>query len=628
MNKTFAAGLSKKIIIVVLFFLVNSSICSKIGYLKENYIKTAYKIEMRDGTKLYTIVYAPKDQSEKYPILMIRTPYSIAPYEEGEFRENLTNKKLVEDKYIFVLQDVRGRFLSEGTFDNMRPYIPQKKSDKDIDETTDTYDTIDWLVKNIKNNNGKVGMLGISYPGFYCAMGLIDSHPALKAVSPQAPIADWFIGDDMHHNGALTLELSFNFFSVFGIKRDSLTTSWPDGPEYDSPDMYTFFKNLGPLSNINKKYFNNKIEFWNLLEQHDTYDEFWKSRNVLPHLKNIKPAVLVVGGWYDTEDLYGPLNIYKTIEKNNPDNNISIIIGPWVHGGWERTDGNHLGDFNFESNTSTYYQNEVEFKFFSYYLKGNGDKPVFEVNMFDTGLNNWQLFDNWEPNKTTSSYLYLSNNNKLVWEKDNIAPGVYEYDYNPKYPVPYTTKFHDSRTMYHKEYMIEDQRFAFTRNDVLSFETEALTENTTVAGGILADLFVSTTGTDCDWVLKVIDVYPEGAENDGEAINDVELGGYQRLIRYEIMRGKFRNNYENPEPFFPGKVTEVRIKLQDILHTFKKGHKIMVQIQNSLFPLFDSNPNKFMNIFRAVESDFTTVTNKVYFTNEYSSEISFQILKN
>ncbi|MFH0734923.1 MAG: CocE/NonD family hydrolase [bacterium] len=618
----------KKITIIILFFLVNSSVCSKVGYFKENYIKTTYKIEMRDGTKLFTIVYTPKDQSEKYPILMLRTPYSISPYEEGEFRENLINKLLIEDKYIFVMQDVRGRFLSEGDFDNMRAYIPQKKHNKEIDETTDTYDTIEWLIKNLKNNNGKVGMWGISYPGFYAAMGLIDSHPALKAVSPQAPIADWFIGDDMHHNGAFTLALSFNFFSTFGLKRDTLTTKWPAGFEYDSPDMYTFFKNLGPLSNVNKKYFNNKVEFWNLLEKHDTYDDYWKSRNILPNLKNIKPAVLVVGGLYDAEDLYGPINIYKTIENNNIDNNTSIVLGPWMHGGWERMEGNGFGDFLFGINTSQYYQKEIECKFFSYYLKGKGEKPNFEAKVFDTGLNKWQSFDKWEPNNTFSSYLYLSNNNKLVWEKDKLINGFSEYSGNPKNPVPYTAKFHDSQLMYNKDYMIEDQRFAFTRNDVLFFETEPLKENITIAGSIIGELFVSTTGTDCDWVLKVIDVYPYNAENDGEAVNDVELGGYQRLIRYEIMRGKFRNNFEKPEPFTPGKVTEVIINLQDVLHTFKKGHKIMVQIQNSMFPLFDSNPNKFMNIFTAIESDFTTVTNKVYFTKEYPSEISFRILKN
>lgn len=612
--------------ILYIFIVIGLSSCvyaDNPGYFSQNYTKSIYRIEMRDGKKLFTIVYSPKDTSEKYPILLMRTPYTVAPYDSFTFREELTNEHLIKEKYIFVLQDVRGRFMSEGEFLDMRPYIKDKKNKNDIDESSDTYDTIDWLVKNIKNNNGKVGMFGISYPGFYAAMGLIDSHPALKAVSPQAPIADWFVGDDMHHNGALSLSMVFDFFSGFGVKRDSLTTEWPPRMQYDSPDMYTFFKNLGPLSNINNKYYKNKINFWNEVIKHDTYDDYWQARNILPNLENTCPAVLVVGGFYDAEDLYGPINIYKTIEKNTPNNDNRIIIGPWTHGAWSRNSGDKLGDFSFEAKTSEYFEKDVELPFFNYYLKGKGTKPNYEALVFDTGLNKWCTFRTWEPKNTLTKYLYLSEGNKLSFSNDNNKKGFIEYCVNPKNPVPYYSKFHDSRNMYVRDFMISDQRFAFTRPDVITFSSDYLGENVTVAGPIYADLFVSTTGTDCDWVVKVIDVYPENSET--EQGSDVEFGGYQRLVRYEMLRGKFRNNLSKPEPFTPGKVTKVTIKLQDILHTFKRGHRIMIQIQNSMFPFFDVNPNKFLNIFEAKEDDFTNVTNRIYYGSEYPSSITLGI---
>ncbi len=615
--------LKKFIYVYIILGLFSFIYADNTGYFSQNYTKSIYRIEMRDGAKLFTVVYTPKDTSEKYPILLMRTPYTVAPYDSFTFREDLTNEYLIKEKYIFVLQDVRGRFMSEGEFLDMRPYIKDKKSNNDIDESSDTYDTIDWLVKNVKNNNGKVGMFGISYPGFYAAMGLIDSHPALKAVSPQAPIADWFIGDDMHHNGALSLSMVFDFFAGFGVKRDSLTTEWPPRMQYDSPDMYTFFINLGPLSNINSKYYKNKINFWNDVIKHDTYDDYWQARNILPHLEKTNPAVLVVGGFYDAEDLYGPINIYKSIEKNSLNNENRIIIGPWTHGAWSRNSGDKLGDFSFGAKTSEYFEKEVELPFFNYYLKGKGVKPNYEALIFDTGLNKWNTFKTWEPKNTLTKYLYLSEGNKLTYSNDNNKKGFIEYCVNPKNPVPYYSKFHDSRNMYVRDFMISDQRFAFTRPDVITFTSDYLGENMTVAGPIYADLFVSTTGTDCDWVVKIIDVYPENAETDTG--NDVELGGYQRLVRYEMLRGKFRNNLSVPEPFTPSKVTKVTIKLQDILHTFKRGHKIMIQIQNSMFPFFDINPNKFMNIFEAKENDFINVTNRIYYGREYPSSITLGI---
>jgi putative CocE/NonD family hydrolase len=618
-----------KKLFLILILLSAQIFCQGREWIKENYNKKEYRISMRDGITLFTSVYSPKDTTKLYPMLMIRTPYTAAPYGEENFPNSLgPNDHFPKSGYVFVFQDVRGKFQSEGEFDNMRAYIPNKKSNNDIDETTDTYDTIDWLVKNIKHNNGKAGIWGISYPGFYAAMSLIDSHPSLKAVSPQAPISDWFIGDDMHHNGALTLTMSFNFFKSFDQPREGLTTTWKSIDSYPSPDMYNFFLRLGPISNIQKKYFHNKLPFWNAITQHGTYDDFWQSRNNLPHFKNVTPASLIVGGWYDSEDLYGPLNIYKSIEEKNPFNNNFLVIGPWSHGGWSRSNGSSFGDFTFPENTSDYYNEKILNPFFDYFLKGEGTLNIPEAVTYRTGENIWVHHDEYPPVSTTSTNLYLSDNGKLVWDKITDEENLYdEYLSDPNKPVPYTSKFHDSQQMYYRTYMSEDQRFASSRPDVLVYETEPLQENVTISGSLLADLFVSTTGTDADWVVKLIDVNPDDARNPDPNPNNIELGNYQRLIRYEIMRGKFRNSYENPEPFEPSKVTNVKIKLQDVDHTFMKGHKIMVQIQSSFFPFFDRNPQKFVDIYSATEDDFTKAYHRVYFSKEYPSNIQFFIAK-
>ncbi|MEJ5351121.1 MAG: CocE/NonD family hydrolase [Melioribacteraceae bacterium] len=619
----------KKRLLLLFFFIFSFLNAQGIEWIKENYSKKEYKIPMRDGIKLFTAVYTPKDTTKDYPILMLRTPYTVSPYGEDNYPQTLgPNEDFAKDGYIFVYQDVRGKFMSEGEYENMRPYIPDKKNNNDIDETTDTYDTIDWLIKNIKHNNGNVGIWGISYPGFYAAMSLIDSHPALKAVSPQAPIADWFIGDDMHHNGALTLSMSFNFFKSFDQPRDSLTTKWKTIEPYDSPDMYTFFLKLGPIKNINEKFFHNKLPFWNSIMKHGTYDEFWKSRNNLPHFKNVKPAVLIVGGWYDSEDLYGPLNIYKSIEEKNPDNKCHLVMGPWSHGGWARSNGSFFGDFTFPENTSEYYNKNILTPFFKYYLKNEGQLNLPEVITYRTGINEWKFYDEWIPKNSETKFLYLSPNGKLTQEKPSNKKILFdEFISDPNKPVPYTAKFYDSKQMYLRTYMSEDQRFAASRPDVLVYETEPLEDNITIAGPIYADLYVSTTGTDADWVVKIIDVYPDGEENPEPNPNNVEYGGYQRLIRYEIMRGKFRNSYEKPEPFLPNKITEVKIKLNDIDHTFLKGHKIMVQIQSSFFPFFDRNPQKFVDIYSAEEKDFQKAVHKVYFSKDYPSHIKFNVIK-
>jgi hypothetical protein len=432
----------------------------------------------------------------------------------------------------------------------------------------------------------------------------------------------------MHHNGAFTLSMSFNFFKLFDQPHDGPSTQRKPGPVYDSPDMYNFFLNLGALPNVNKKYLNGEHPYWNTLLEHGTYDEFWKSRCNLPYFKNIKPAVLLVGGWYDSEDLYGPLNIYKSIEEKNPKNNTHLVMGPWSHGGWARSDGGSFGDFTFPENTSDYYNKNILLPFFNYYLKGIGTFDLSKVVTYRTGDNKWIKYESWPPADVEKKSLYFSQGNKLIWQKSSGSENLYdEYLSDPNKPVPYTAQFYDSQQMYWRTYMDDDQRFASSRPDVLAYETNPLEQNVTISGPINADLFVSTTGTDADWIVKVIDVYPDSTKNLPSAPSTVKMGGYQRLIRFEIMRGKFRNSYEKPEPFVPTKVEEVKFKLNDIDHTFLKGHKIMVQVQSSFFPFFDRNPQKFVDIYSAKDSDFQKAFNRVYFSDKNSSCINFSIVK-
>ncbi|MCK5521158.1 MAG: CocE/NonD family hydrolase, partial [Candidatus Marinimicrobia bacterium] len=553
----------------------------------------------------------PYDTSKKNPILLNRTPYSIGPYGADQYPDDLGPHEAFEQEgFIFVRQDVRGQFMSEGKYVNMRPHIPKKRGKTDIDESTDTYDTIEWLLKHLENHNGKVGMWGISYPGFYCSAGMIDSHPALKAVSPQAPIADWF-WDDMHHHGAFIPSLAFNFFSNFGRLPDTLTTKWPDRFKHGTPDGYQFFLNLGSLRNIDEKYFHHEIEFWNDIVKHPNYDAFWQSRSIIPHLKNISAATMVVGGWYDMEDLYGPLTTYKSIEEKNPKNTNILVMGPWSHGGWERTDGQSLGDAEFGFKTSEYYQTHVDLKFFTPFLKGNKKELNFpEALIFETGANRWREFDAWPPKKIRKDKLYLQGEGGLSFNKSSDSEKSRDsYISDPDKPVPYTTKI---TTRWEKTYMTEDQRFAACRPDVLVYETEILTDDLTFAGPIQANLYVSTTGSASDFIVKVIDVYPNEIPNykkeDGE-----NKGAMQQLVRGEVFRGRFRESYEYPKPFTPDEITSVSFKLQDILHTFKKGHRVMIQIQSTWFPLVDRNPQKYVeNIFLAAEEDFITVTNSIY----------------
>lgn len=594
--------------------------------VKDHYVKSERRVEMRDGVKLYTVVYAPKDASQKYPILMWRTPYSAGPYGADAYRPSLgPSSAFAREGYIFVYQDVRGTYMSEGEFEDVRPHIPNKKSNKDIDESSDTYDTIEWLIKNVPNHNGRVGVWGISYPGFYAATALMEAHPALKAASPQAPIADWFIGDDDHHNGAFFLFDCFNFNMVFGMPRPQPTANQSRSFDYGTPDAYKFFLELGPVANAQKKYFKGKNKYWNDVVAHGTYDGFWQARNVLPHLKKVTPAVMTVGGWFDAENLYGPLKIYETVEKNNPNAKNILVMGPWSHGQWARGSGESLGAIRFDAKTSEWYRDNVELPFFNFYLKDKGEYKLPEATMFRTGVNEWKTFDQWPPPGLQSRSLYFHANGRLSFDAPKDAGEAFdEYVSDPNKPVPYTNEITNSRGV---GYMVEDQRFAARRPDVLVYQTEALREDLTLAGPITADLFVSTTGTDADFVVKLIDVYPDNALNNSPAGPQVKMGGFQMLVRAEVMRGKFRNSFSNPEPFAPGKADEVKIALNDVHHTFKAGHRIMVQVQSSWFPLVDRNPQKFTDIYHAAEADFQKAAHRVYRSARLSSHLKVGTLK-
>jgi putative CocE/NonD family hydrolase len=590
--------------------------------IKANYAKSEHMIAMRDGVKLFTAVYSPKDTSQKYPILLSRTPYSCSPYGPDAYKETIGPSPLfAKEGYIVVYQDVRGAYMSEGTYVNMRPQNDRKNKPADIDESSDTYDTIDWLVKNIPNNNGRVGMWGISYPGFYTAVGTIDAHPALKAASPQAPISDWFIGDDFHHNGTLFLPHAFNFFSGFGRPRPK-PTPMGSGERFNhgTPDGYKFFLEMGPLANADKKYFHGNIAYWNEMMEHPNYDPWWKSRDTRPHLKNIKPAVMTVGGWFDAEDLFGALNTYKSVEKQSPGAYNILVMGPWFHGGWARGDGDGLGDVRFGAKTSVFYRENIELPFFNYYLKDKGELKLPEAYVFETGSNKWKTYDQWPPANARTASLYLSANRKLSLTAPADSNAFDEYISDPARPVPFINNINIGMT---REYMVDDQRFAASRPDVLVYQTDALSEDMTVAGPLTASLLVSTSGTDSDFVVKLIDVYPDDAPDNQPNPTGMRMGGYQMLVRGEPMRARFRKSFENPEPMAPNKVEKIEYTMPDVNHTFMKGHRVMVQIQSSWFPLVDRNPQKFVNIYTAKESDFQKATQHVY----HSSRLIVNVVK-
>ncbi len=592
-----------------------------VDYIKAHYTKYEYKIPMRDGVHLFTSVYVPKDAKERYPIMLSRTPYSVQPYGVDAYKSDLgPSSHFGTDGYIVAYQDVRGRWMSEGEFVNMRPHRPEKTGPSDIDESTDTFDTIDWLLKHVPSHNGRVGMWGISYPGFYTAAGMIDAHPALKAASPQAPVTDWFTGDDWHHNGAFQLPHAFNFLAVFGHPRPEPTKKQGERFDYGTPDGYAFFLKLGPLSTVNMRYFKNDVPFWNEIMQHGTFDRFWQDRNLRPHLRNIKPAVMTVGGWFDAENLFGALETYKNVEAMSPGATNVLVMGPWSHGGWSRSDGDKLGPVPFSSKTAEFYREHIQFPFFQYHLKGKGSPNSPEAWVFETGTNQWKTHDVWPPRALRNRSLFLHPHGGLAFQPPgkSAEPAFDEYSSDPAHPVEYIDQIAIGMT---GDYMIQDQRVASRRPDVLVYESEALATDLTIAGPIQARMFVSTSGTDSDWVVKLIDVYPDdfaSAESNPPA---VKFGGYQQLVRGDVMRGKFRNSLEKPEPFAPNEPTPVNFTLQDVAHTFRSGHKIMVQVQSTWFPLIDRNPQKFVDIYSATESDFQKTLQRVYRSADMPSHL-------
>jgi uncharacterized protein len=618
------------------------------AYIKANYTKREVMIPVRDGVKLFTVIYEPKDKSQKYPILLNRTPYTVGPYGPDNFKQAIgPNFLFAKEGYIFAYQDVRGRWKSEGVWEDVRPDIANTKP-TEIDESTDTYDTIDWLVKNVENNNGRVGIYGISYPGFYASAGSIDSHPALKACSPQAPVSDWFLGDDMHHNGALFLAQNYSFFRTMGQLRPGPT----DKRDYIKPwtgrpttDAYNFFLALGGLKEVADYYekgLGTRIKFWDEMMAHPNYDQYWKDRNILPKLKNIGCATMTVGGWFDNEDLYGALKTYQYIEKQNPKIFNVLVMGPWDHGGWSRLDGDWLGTAYFGTKTGEYYRTKIEIPFFSHFLKDKGDiSAIKEVNLYDTGSYEWRSFDNYEPTVGTDTALYLTADGGLSFTTPNGAGGFEDYISDPWNPVPYTQKVTSN---YPREFMTEDQRFVSNRPDVLVFQTEPLTEDITVAGDIKPSLFVASSGTDSDFVVKLIDVFPDDhalpttgktlpngqpeivTPPNSYAFGVFQPGGYQMLLRGEPMPARFRNSFEKPEPLKPNEVTKLAFVMPGVTHTFKKGHRIMVQIQSTWFPLVARNPQRFMTNYKlGTEKDFQKATQRVYFGGKNASAIILPI---
>ena len=625
-------------------------------YVKSHYTKREVYIPMRDGVKLYVCIYEPKDKDHKYPIMFDRTPYSVGPYGADNYKVLLgPNELFAREGYIFVYEDVRGRYMSEGVYEDVRPYIPNKTGNQ-IDETTDTYDTVDWLIKNVPNNNGRVGVWGISYPGFYTSMAGIDGHPAVKAISPQAPVSDWFHGDDINHNGALFLAQNYSFFAYFGQQRPTPTGT----NDYVKPfaagmqDGYKFYLDMGGLRKSGDWFWQKmgfRSKFWDQVLLHPNYDQFWKERNILPNLKNIHAAVMTVGGWYDDEDLFGALNTYQAIEKQNPGIFNVLVMGPWCHGCWERSEGSWLGTAYFGSNVSFYYREHFELPFFNYFLKDKGDiSQIKEVNGFDTGTYDWREYANWSPSTSSDSALYLLDNGQLKFGDGTTgkrppdgSKAYDEYLSDPWNPVPYTQKITLS---YPADFMTEDQRFAATRPDVLVYQTEPLNEDITVAGSIKPELFISSSGTDSDFVVKLIDVFPDDYKfpetgkklpngdpervkpPDNSAWSVFQPGGYQMLLRGEPFPARYRNNFEKPEPLVANRPTKIAYVMPGIVHTFKKGHRIMVQIQSTWFPLVARNPQKFMaNYKQGTDADFQKATERVYHSVQYPSRIVLPLMK-
>jgi putative CocE/NonD family hydrolase len=594
-------------------------------WVKQHFVKSEHLIPMRDGKKLYTAIYTPKNGKEKYPILMNRTPYSCRPYGVDQYRSRLgPNVYLMQEGYIFVYQDARGRYKSEGNFREMTPAIPVKKGSQDVDESSDTYDTIAWLLKNT-NSNGQVGMYGISFPGYYSTAALPQAHPALKAVSPQAPMSDEFIGDDCYHNGAFFLMDNFGFYSGFDGPKNENGEGYAPHFRAKYQDAYQYFLDFGSLKKANAApYFADSSSIWRQVVGHPTYDVFWQSRDIKRHLTQVKPAVLVVGGWYDAEDLYGALKTFSAIDRQSPKTNAKLVMGPWTHGGWAAPSWTSFSDYNFGTDVNKYYQMEVETKFFNYHLKNQGQFALAKATIFETGSNMWKNYESWPPANSQPIAYYLSEKGKFSPTKPILKDSHSEYISDPSKPVPYSPVIGAHRN---NAYMAEDQRFAARRPDVLVFETDSLTEDLNLTGEVIANLFVSMTGSDADFIVKLIDVWPKDSFLEKEGQKSMAMDGYQQMVRSEVLRGKFRNSFSKPEPFQKDQVTPVTLKLNEVAHTFKKGHRVMVQVQSSWFPLVDRNPQKFMNIFEAEDNDFEKSLIRLHHDNTHSSHILLPVMR-
>ncbi len=622
--------------ILFLLFIVSTFVANAENkdstWVRNNYTKKEVYITMRDGARLFTSIYIPKDIKEKHPFLMTRTPYSCRPYGEDKFSAFWSTYKMeyLKEGYIMVTQDVRGKWMSEGEYADVRPFIPNKKG-KEIDEASDTYDTVDWLIKNIQNNNGNVGVFGTSYPGFYSTMAAASNHPAIKAVSPQAPVTNWFIGDDFHHNGAFFQMDAFSFYTGvgwgFGAPRPKPTTEGTKSVGFPVKDNYKFYLDAGSLKNLTAMT-GDTIAFWSEIMEHPNYDEWWQARDARNATKDLKPAMLWVGGLFDAEDCWGAWNGYLAAERNNPGKSFNKIVeGPWSHGQWSSGKGINHGNIEFGTNTSEYYQQQLEIPFFNYFLKGKGDvSKIAEANVYITGADEWKKFEQWPPVGKVDKSMYFQANGKLSQTKPVGTNNFTEYVSDPAKPVPYEEHIHLNRT---REYMSNDQRFAARRPDVLVFQTDTLTEDITVTGSVIADILTSISTTDADFVVKIIDVFPDDfsyPEEKNLTGNTYPMGGYQMLVRGEVFRGRFRNSFEKPTAFTPGKVEEVKFELPPIAHCFKKGHRVMVQIQSSWFPLVDRNPQQFIDIYHCNESDFVKSDIKIYHDTQNASKIILPIL--
>ena len=603
-------------------------------YVRAHYTKYEYRIPMRDGKRLFTAVYVPKNAAGgPYPFLMDRTPYSVAPYGEDQYAKRLgPSDEFEKGGYIFVYQDVRGRWMSEGDFVEMRPHIDEKKSPRDVDDSSDTYDTIEFLLKHVANNNGKVGIWGISYPGFYTSASIIDSHPALAAASPQAPMTDLFLGDDTYHGGAFMLSANFGFYAPFFHPQQNPLSPKPTVEfDFGTPDSYKFYLNAGNIANLDKLYLKGSNWLFNDQYKHDTYGDYWQSRDLSRHMKNVHCAVLVVGGWYDAEDLEGPYRTFNAIAKFNPETQVTLVEGPWVHGGWARGDGSHLGDVQFNAKTGEYFRTNIQFPFFEHYLKGKGAAQPKAV-VFETGTNVWRNFDVWPPKAATAKTLYFHAGGRLSFEPPSEAKGSDEYLSDPNHPVPFVGYTTDTVP---QRYMVDDQRFASYRPDVVVYQTEPLEEDVTIAGPISPKLKVASSGTDSDFDVKLIDVYPEDYPDPDDSLTGnkrildappLRMGGYQQLLRGEPFRAKFRNSWEKPEPLTPGKEAEIDFTMPDLFHTFRRGHRIMVQVQSSWFPLTDRNPQTFTDIPNAKPEEFQKATEQIFRQKDAASGVEVLVL--